>query len=186
MKKHLLFLGPPGAGKGTQAALISELNSFLHLSTGELLRKEVEKETDLGIKVKEIINSGKLVDDELVLAIVKKNLYSNTKGWILDGYPRNLSQANSLSDVLDELNQSLEIVFYLNLDEEILIERLLNRGRKDDNEQTIKTRLEIYQETTKPLIDYYQKLNILEYIDGNRDLTIISEDIKQKMANDDV
>tara|TARA_B100000963_G_scaffold91441_1_gene78690 strand:- start:34 stop:594 length:561 start_codon:yes stop_codon:yes gene_type:complete len=186
MKKHLLFLGPPGAGKGTQAALISELNSYLHLSTGELLRKEVTRKTDLGIKVKEIINSGKLVDDELVLAIVKKNLYSNTKGWILDGYPRNLSQANSLSDVLDELNQSLEIVFYLNLDEEILIERLLNRGRKDDNEQTIKTRLEIYQETTKPLIDYYQKLNILEYIDGNRDLTIISEDIKQKMANDDV
>ena len=186
MKKHLLFLGPPGAGKGTQAALISELNSYLHLSTGELLRKEVTRKTDLGIKVKEIINSGKLVDDELVLAIVRKNLYSNTKGWILDGYPRNLSQANSLSDVLDELNQSLEIVFYLNLDEEILIERLLNRGRKDDNEQTIKTRLEIYQETTKPLIDYYQKLNILEYIDGNRDLTIISEDIKQKMANDDV
>ena len=186
MKKHLLFLGPPGAGKGTQAALISELNSYLHLSTGELLRKEVERETDLGLKVKEIINSGKLVDDELVLAIVKKNLYSNTKGWILDGYPRNLSQANSLSDVLDELNQSLEIVFYLNLDEEILVERLLKRGRKDDNEQTIKTRLEIYQETTKPLINYYQNLNILEYIDGNRDLTIISEDIKQKMAIDDV
>ena len=182
MKNHLLFLGPPGAGKGTQASLISELNSYLHLSTGELLRKEVDLNTNLGIQVKEIINSGKLVDDELVLAIVRKNLVLNKKGWILDGYPRNLSQANTLNTVLNELNQPLEIVFYLNLDEEILVERLLKRGRDDDNEKTIRTRLEIYKETTKPLINYYENQNILEYIEGDRDLKIISDDIRQKMA----
>ena len=182
MKKHLLFLGPPGAGKGTQASVISNENSYLHLSTGELLRQEVEMQTILGTKVKEIINSGKLVDDELVLAIVKKNLESNKKGWILDGYPRNISQANSLNLVLGELNQSLEIVFYLNLDEEILVERLLNRGRKDDNEKTIRTRLKIYKETTKPLISYYQSQNILEYVEGDRDLKIISDEIRQKMT----
>ena len=182
MKKNLLFLGPPGAGKGTQASLISESNAYLHLSTGELLRYEVEKNTTLGIQIKEIINSGKLVDDELVLEIVKQNLVLSKQGWILDGYPRNISQADSLNKVLDELNQPLEKVFYLNLDEEILVERLINRGRTDDNEKTIRTRLDIYNETTQPLIEYYKNLNILEYIDGDRDLKIISDDIKQKMA----
>ena len=182
MKKHLLFLGPPGAGKGTQASSISESNDYLHLSTGELLRQEVEKKTDLGIQIKEIINSGKLVNDELVLEIVKQNLALNKEGWILDGYPRNISQADSLAKVLDELNQPLEKVFYLNLNEEILVKRLINRGRDDDNEKIIRTRLDIYKETTQPLIAYYKNLNILEYIDGDRDLKTISDDIKQKMA----
>ena len=182
MKKNLLFLGPPGAGKGTQASLISESNDFLHLSTGELLRNEVDNETTLGVQIKAIINSGKLVDDELVLEIVKQNLIVSKQGWILDGYPRNISQADSLNKVLDELNQPLEKVFYLDLDEEILVKRLINRGRKDDDEKIIRTRLDIYKETTQPLIAYYEKLNILEYIDGDRDLKTISDDIKQKMA----
>ena len=182
MKKYLLFLGPPGAGKGTQASLISKSNSYLHLSTGELLRHEVDRKTTLGIQIKEIINSGKLVDDELVLEIVKQNLVLNKKGWILDGYPRNISQADSLTKVLDELNQPLEKVFYLNLNEEILVKRLINRGREDDNEEIIRTRLEIYKKTTQPLIAYYKNLKILEYIDGDRDLKTISDDIKQKMA----
>ena len=182
MKKHLLFLGPPGAGKGTQAALISESHSYLHLSTGELLRQEVDKKTSLGAQVKEIINSGKLVDDALVLEIVKQNLSLSNQGWILDGYPRNIAQADSLNNVLNELNQPLEKVFYLNLNEETLVNRLLNRGRTDDSEKIIRTRLDIYRETTQPLIGYYQSLNILDYIDGDRDLKTISEEIKQKMA----
>ena len=182
MKKHLLFLGPPGAGKGTQATLISDSNSYLHLSTGELLRLEVDKNTSLGTKVKKIINSGKLVDDELVLEIVKKNLVLSNQGWILDGYPRNIVQANALTKVLDELNKPLEMVFYLNVEEEILIKRLINRGRIDDDEKIIRTRLNIYKEMTEPLIEYYKNLNILEYIDGDRDLKTISDDIKQKLA----
>ena len=182
MKKHLLFLGPPGAGKGSQASIIGKLNDYLHLSTGELLRYEVDKKTALGLKIKEIINSGKLVNDELVLEIVKQNLALSKKGWILDGYPRNISQADSLAKVLDELNQPLEKVFYLNLNEEILVKRLINRGRTDDNEKIIRTRLDIYKETTQPLIAYYKNLKLLEYIDGDRDLKTISDDIKQKMA----
>jgi len=182
MKKHLLFLGPPGAGKGTQASLISKSNDYLHLSTGELLRNEVDNKTTLGIQIKEIINSGNLVDDELVLEIVKQNLVLSDKGWILDGYPRNISQADSLTKVLDKLNQPLEKVFYLNLKEDVLVKRLINRGRVDDNEKIIRTRLDIYIETTQPLIDYYKKQNILEYIDGDRDLKTISDDIRQKMA----
>ena len=183
MKKHLLFLGAPGAGKGTQAELISKTNSFLHLSTGELLRKEIEINSSLGIKVKDIINKGELVSDQLVLEIVKKNLDKAKKGWILDGYPRNISQANSLNDVLVKLNQPLEVVFYLDIPEKVLVERLLLRGRKDDNENTIKTRLDIYKKTTEPLIEYYRDLSLLEYIEADRDLKTISADIRQKMAS---
>ena len=182
MKKYLLFLGPPGAGKGTQAGLMSDSFQYLHLSTGELLRKEVDLKTNLGIQVKEIINSGKLVKDELVLEIVRKNLLKKNKGWILDGYPRNISQANSLNKVLEDINQQLEMVFYLDVNEEILVKRLLNRGRADDNENTIRTRLSIYKETTEPLIDFYREKNILVNIDGDRELKIISDEIKQKMA----
>jgi len=182
MKKHLLFLGAPGAGKGTQAELISKMNGFLHLSTGELLRKEIEMNTLLGKKVKDIINRGELVSDKLVLEIVTKNLENNHNGWILDGYPRNLSQANTLNEVLIERNQPLEVVFYLDIPEEVLIKRLLLRGRKDDNEETIRTRLKIYRKTTEPLIQYYEDLSLLEYIDGDRDLKTITSDLKQKMA----
>ena len=184
MKKHLLFLGAPGAGKGTQADLLSQTNSYLHLSTGELLRKEIEINSILGRQVKDIINSGELVSDELVLKIVRQNLDSdhNKKGWILDGYPRNLSQANSLNEVLNEINQPLELVFYLDIPEEVLIKRLLLRGRKDDTEETIRTRVDIYKKTTEPLIQYFKDLSLLEYIDADRDLKTISYDIKQKMA----
>ena len=182
MKRHLLFLGAPGAGKGTQAELLSKENSYLHLSTGELLRNEIAMNTKLGKKVKDIMDRGELVSDGLVLEIVTKNLDKNSNGWILDGYPRNLSQANSLNEVLININQPLEVVFYLDIPEEVLIERLLLRGRKDDNKDTIKTRLNIYKETTEPLIEYYKDLSLLEYIDADRDLKTISADIKQKMV----
>ena len=182
MKKNILFLGPPGAGKGTQASIISDCFSYLHLSTGELLRKEVENKTNLGAQVVDIMNSGQLVNDALVLEIVKKNLSLSNNGWILDGYPRNLSQANSLDEVLQSMNQPLEIVFNLSVEDDILVSRLLNRGRKDDNEQTIRTRLKIYKETTAPLINYFKGMNILDEIQGDRDLKTISKEIKQKMA----
>ena len=182
MKKHLLFLGAPGAGKGTQAEMLSQTNSYLHLSTGELLRKEIEMNTILGTQVKDIMNRGELVSDELVLKIVRQNLEKNNKGWILDGYPRNISQANSLNQVLNEINQPLQLVFYLDIPEEVLIKRLLLRGRKDDTEETIKTRVDIYKKTTEPLIQYFNDLSLLKYIDADRDLKTISSDIKQKMA----
>ena len=182
MKKHLLFLGAPGAGKGTQAELLSQTYSYLHLSTGELLRKEIQMNTNLGKEVKDTMNRGELVSDDLVLKIVSQNLKKDNQGWILDGYPRNLSQANSLNEVLIKLNQPIEVVFYLDIPEEVLIKRLLLRGRKDDTEETIRTRVDIYKKTTEPLIQYFKNLSILEYIDANRDLKTISYDIQQKMA----
>ena len=182
MKRHVLFLGAPGAGKGTQAELLSKAHSFLHLSTGDLLRKEIEKSSNLGMQVEDIMNKGQLVSDELVLEIVKKNLDCDNNGWILDGYPRNLFQANSLNDVLRKINQPLEIVFYLDIPEDVLIKRLLMRGRKDDNEDIIKTRLKIYKKDTEPLIKYFESLSLLQYIDADRDLNLISTEIRQKMA----
>ena len=139
-------------------------------------------DTILGKQVKDIINRGELVKDELVLKIVRQNLDKDNNGWILDGYPRNLSQANSLNEVLIEINQPLEVVFYLDIPEEVLIKRLLLRGRKDDTEETIRTRVSIYKKTTEPLIQYYKDLSLLEYIDADRDLKTISSDIKLKMA----
>ena len=138
--------------------------------------------TILGKEVKNIINRGELVSDELVLKIVKQNLNKDNKGWILDGYPRNLSQADSLNKVLIEINQPLDIVFYLDIPEEVLIKRLLLRGRKDDTEDTIRTRVNIYKKNTEPLIQYFKDLSLLEYIDADRDLKTISSEIKQKMA----
>ena len=131
---------------------------------------------------RQVINRGELVSDELVLKIVKQNLNEDNKGWILDGYPRNLSQADSLNKVLIEINQPLDLVFYLDIPEEVLIKRLLLRGRKDDTEDTIRTRVNIYKKTTEPLIQYFKDLSLLEYIDADRDLKTISSEIKQKMA----
>ena len=182
MKKHLLFLGAPGAGKGTQAELLSKTYSYMHLSTGELLRKEIAMNTILGKQVKDIIHSGELVSDKLVLEIVRQNLKKDNKGWILDGYPRNLSQVDSLNEVLIKIDQPLEVVFYLDIPEEVLIKRLLLRGRKDDTEETIRNRVKIYKETTEPLIEYFKDLSLLEYIDADRDLQTISSEIKRKMA----
>jgi len=182
MKKHLLFLGAPGAGKGTQAELLSQTNSYLHRSTGELIRKEIEMNNTLGFQVKDIMYRSELVSDELVLKRVSHNLVNDNSGWILYVYPRKLSQANSLNEVLNEINQPLELVFYLDIPEEVLIKRLLLRGRKDDTEETIRTRVDIYKKTTEPLIQYFKDLSLLEYIDADRDLKTISSDIKQKMA----
>ena len=177
MKKYLLFLGPPGAGKGTQAGLMSQASKYLHLSTGELLRKEVEMKTNLGIQVKEIINSGKLVKDELVLEIVRKNLLKKNKGWILDGYPRNISQANSLNKVLEDINQVLEMVFYLDVNEEILVKRLLSRGRADDNENIAIKRYQTYENNIKPVIDFYKQSNLLKVVNGETSIAEISGEI---------
>ena len=134
MKQRLLFLGPPGAGKGTQAALLCDRHGLRHLSTGDLLRAEVSAGSDLGKEAESVMNRGELVSDSLVLAIVKAQLGAlNGQGWLLDGFPRNVVQAEALEPLLQELNQPIEAVVLLELDDAVLIERLLSRGRDDDN-----------------------------------------------------
>ncbi len=182
MKKKLLFLGPPGAGKGTQANLLCKKYGLVHLSTGDLLRDEVSSGSVLGIKAAEIMNKGELVSDELVLSIVEGRLVNINDGWLLDGFPRNVSQANSLKNLLEQINQPLEGVILIKVADDYLIKRLVERGRQDDNEQVITNRLKIYREKTSPLIDLYKKQGILEEIEGNADIDIVFSCIEKSLG----
>ena len=182
MKKKLLFLGPPGAGKGTQADLFCNKYDLEHLSTGELLRDEVSSGSVLGLKASKIMNKGELVRDELVLSIVEERLINNHKGWLLDGFPRNVNQANSLKNLLEKINQPLEGVISIKIEDNYLIKRLLDRGREDDNEQVIINRLKIYREKTAPLIDLYSKQGILVEIEGNADIDVVFSSIEKSLG----
>ena len=182
MKKKLLFLGPPGAGKGTQANLFCKKYGLVHLSTGDLLRDEVSSGSVLGLKAAEIMNKGELVSDELVLSIVEGRLVNINEGWLLDGFPRNINQANSLKNLLEKIKQPLEGVILIKVDDDYLIKRLLERGRQDDNEQVITNRLNIYREQTTPLIDLYKKEGILEEIEGNADIDVVFSSIEKSLG----
>ncbi|MEI6031141.1 MAG: adenylate kinase [Synechococcaceae cyanobacterium ELA739] len=166
MKQRLLFLGPPGAGKGTQAQRLAASHGLLHLSTGDLLRAEVQAGSELGRQVEAVMASGELVSDDLVLAIVRNRLEHHQQGWLLDGFPRNLAQAEALDQLLAELDQRIEQVVLMELDDGVLIQRLLSRGRADDNEQVIRHRLEVYREQTAPLIAHYRQLGLLSAIEA--------------------
>ena len=182
MKKKLLFLGPPGAGKGTQANLFCKKYGLIHLSTGDLLREEVSSGSVLGIKAAEIMNKGELVSDELVLSIVEGRLVNIKEGWLLDGFPRNVNQANSLKNLLEKINQPLEGVILIKVADDYLIKRLVERGRQDDNEEVITNRLKIYREKTSPLIDLYKKHGILEEIEGNADIDVVFSCIEKSLG----
>ena len=181
MKKRLLFLGPPGAGKGTQAAIFCKNNALLHLSTGDLLRSEVSEETPLGKQVERIINSGELVSDEIVLSLVEKKLEEPSKGWLLDGFPRNVSQAQSLEILLGKVQQPIEAVVLIEIYDEILVKRLLSRGRDDDNEQVIRHRLEVYRDKTAPLAEYYSSKDLLRVVDGDADIDLVATRITESL-----
>ena len=182
MKKKLLFLGPPGAGKGTQANLYCKKYGIDHLSTGDLLRDEVNSGSELGLKASMIMNRGELVSDELVLSIVEGRLAHINKGWLLDGFPRNVNQAHSLEKLLEKINQPLEAVISIKIADDYLIKRLLSRGRDDDNEDVITNRLKIYKDKTSPLIDLYRNQRILEEIDGNADIDVVFSSIEKALG----
>jgi adenylate kinase len=177
----LIFLGPPGAGKGTQAQILAANLGIPHISTGDILRKAIAEKTPLGVKAKSYVERGDLVPDELILELMRERLSQPDaeKGWILDGFPRNVSQADFLAQLLGELNQPCDRVINLDVPDPVLIERLLGRGRKDDNEQTIGNRLEVYRQQTAPLIDYYQQHHLLEQVNGDGPLETISQTLQE-------
>lgn len=190
---NLVLLGAPGAGKGTQAQFLVRDFGFLHISTGDLLRGAVAAGTPLGIQVKEIMASGKLVSDELVIALVKDRISQDDahNGFILDGFPRTVEQAKALDNLLDELHLSLDGALYVNVSEATIVDRLSSRKtckacgytagkdccvcpacegemyqRPDDTPEAISTRLSTYHNQTSPLIDFYKAQSKLKEVDG--------------------
>jgi len=182
MTHRLLFLGPPGAGKGTQAQKLAENEQLLHLSTGDLLRAEVQAGTALGQEAEAVMARGELVSDSLVLAIVRSRLAAHGGGWLLDGFPRNLAQAEALDQLLSELNQPLQRVLLLELADDELLERLLARGRADDNEAIIRHRLEVYRQQTAPLISYYEDRGQLKRLPSSGTIDEVAAQVQLALA----
>ena len=181
--KRLIFLGPPGAGKGTQAVKLAEFYQIPHISTGALLRDAVAQQTELGKQAQDYMDKGELVPDDLILNMVRDRLSQpDVTGWILDGFPRNVSQAEFLDKLLVEIHQECDYAVNLEVPDVVLIDRLLGRGRQDDNEETIARRLEVYREQTAPVIGYYQDRQKLVSVDGDRSEDAVTAALKQVIS----
>lgn len=165
-----MFLGPPNAGKGTQAAMLRERLGVPGISTGELLRREAASGTPLGLRVKRIMEAGGLVDDATMDEVVREHLrqVEIDRGFLLDGYPRRLAQAETLAGILEAAGRPLDAVPLICVPEQELMRRALARGRSDDREEVVRERLRVYREETEPLIGYYRRLGLLREVDGNR------------------
>ena len=169
---RLVLLGAPGSGKGTQAARLREHLQVPHISTGDLLRAAVKAGTPLGLQAKAVMEAGGLVSDEIVLGMLEERLTAGDtgNGFILDGYPRNLAQANALDTLLARLRQPVDVAVQLDVDTELLIERLAGRakveGRADDTPEAVRNRLKIYDEATAPVVDFYRQSGRLVHLDG--------------------
>ena len=169
---RIILMGPPGVGKGTQATNIVEKFGILHLSTGDILRAEVGSNTELGKKAQEFMDVGKLVPDELLLNMMENRLQQSdcNKGYLLDGFPRTIPQAEGLESILNKINHKIDYVISLTANENELVNRLVLRGkesgRSDDTEEVIRERQQVYWELTSPLSDFYRERNLLKEVDG--------------------
>jgi adenylate kinase len=169
---RLVLLGAPGSGKGTQATRLREHLQVPHISTGDLLRAAVKAGTELGRQAKAVMESGGLVSDEIVLGMLEERLTAGDtgNGFVLDGYPRNLAQANALDALLGRLGQPADIAVQLDVDTELLISRLAGRaqaeGRADDTPEAVRHRLQVYNEATAPVVDFYRNTGRLACVDG--------------------
>lgn len=199
---NIVLLGGPGAGKGTQAELLVKENNFLHLSTGDMLREAIQKGTEQGKIAKSYMDKGNLVPNEVIVGIIKERLETSnvSNGMIFDGFPRNISQAEALNNMMDKINLKIDVALFIDTPDDVVVERICSRRtckecgkigsvkgleddkvskyvcpdcggemyqRADDNEETVKNRLKVYQDNTAPLINYYQNKNLLIKVDGN-------------------
>ena len=180
---NIILFGPPGAGKGTQAKyLIKKLNGF-QISTGDILRKEIQNNSEIGKLITNDMNEGKFVSDEIVNKLIKDIIFDPSKKnkLIFDGYPRSISQAKNLSSLLSDSNQKIDCVFFLNVDKDTIIKRIEKRKilekRSDDDLETILKRYDNYMETTKPVLDFYSKKPNFHEIDGAQKIEEITAKI---------
>ncbi len=170
---RIVLLGPPGSGKGTQAARLVEKLGIPHISTGALLREAAAQGTELGLKAKEISDKGELVPDDVVLDMLEERLHQPDvkAGFILDGYPRNLAQAESLEKVLERIGQPVDEAILIDIDAEQIVQRIAKRareeGRADDTEETVRNRLRVYAEQTAPVADFYAQRGLLTRVMGD-------------------
>ena len=185
-----VLLGPPGAGKGTQAAKVIGKYNVPHISTGDIFRANIKEGTELGKKAKGYMDEGKLVPDELVVNLVTDRLQKDDckEGFLLDGFPRTIFQAEQLDKFLSENGQKLDIVLNFKVRKDVLIERIAGRRvckscggelfqRKDDNRETVENRINVYESETAPLIGYYEKQNVLANFDGEKTHNEVFEDV---------
>ncbi|MBE9137241.1 adenylate kinase [Nodosilinea sp. LEGE 07088] len=177
---RLIFLGPPGAGKGTQAALLANDCEVPHISTGDILRSAVAAGSELGQKADHYMSTGELVPDDLILDLIEERLGQKDAqlGWLLDGFPRNVPQAEFLQKILDQIDQPADFVVNLDVEDAVIVARLLQRGRKDDEESVILNRLEVYRQQTEPLIEFYRDRQQLVSVDGNQTMEAVYAALK--------
>ena len=181
---NIILFGPPGAGKGTQSKYLVEKLNNIQVSTGDILRKEVKKNSDIGQKITNNMDEGKFVSDEIVNSLVEKLMFDPKKKnkLIFDGYPRSLSQAKYLDLLLNRSNQKIHHIFFLNVSKEKIIERIEKRkileNRSDDNTDTILKRYDTYMETTKPVLDFYSQNPNFHEINGTQEIDQITREIE--------
>jgi adenylate kinase len=176
----VVFLGPPGSGKGTQATALGRELGVPAISTGDMLREAVANGSELGRRVRRIMEAGELVGDDLMAEVVKERLAEDDtdSGFLLDGYPRTASQAETLRQILDSGSDTLDHVVFIDVPEEELVKRALLRQRgADDREDVIRERLRVYREKTQPLVEYYRTRGLLREVDGNRAVDAVRQSI---------
>lgn len=179
---HVIILGAPGSGKGTQSAEIIKSFALQHLSTGDMLRAEIAAGTDLGIAAKTVMDKGELVGDDIILGMVAEQIKASDKSMLFDGFPRTIAQAEGLDKLLKTLNSEITHVIQLEVNNEEIVERMLARGREDDNEETIRNRLHVFDSQTASLINYYNEQNKLSTVVGSGDVEEISARIKRVLS----
>jgi len=187
MSLNIILLGPPGAGKGTQARILTERRGLVQLSTGDMLREAQASGSEMGRRVAEVMAKGQLVTDEIVIGLIREKIARGGSGFIFDGFPRTLAQADALADLLAETGDRLNAVIEMQVDDETLVQRILSRAadaraagqpeRADDNEASLRVRLMAYYKQTSPLIGYYHAKGLLQGVNGLGEIDAVAADI---------